>query len=101
MAVSPWPVAGVTAPTVKVPTDVPTSSTSITTDTVWLAALNFSNTTAAMITFTITNTAGDKIRTAIPVVPGVDYSEALPFLQCVGIKWVASATGLTGQAQYH
>lgn len=98
MPLGDWPVTGVTQPTVY-RNDVPTSATSLTTTTVWLSLIWLSNSTGSQISFTLTHTDGTVIRKNIQIEPESDYSESVPFLQCVGLKWSASVSGLKGQLQ--
>lgn len=102
MALGDYPVSGVTAPTVYPVTGftaIPTSLTSLVSSTIWLSMINITNTTSSVLYFSLTNQAGDKIRTLIGVAPGVDFQESWVFLKCIGLKWSADNVGLVGQVQ--
>lgn len=81
-------------------TVIPTGSlTALTTSTVGVMSINFSNTTDTAIDVTITNTASNPVWTTVSVPPGTPFTVAFPYFVMVGIKWVASATGVTAQVQ--
>lgn len=95
-----WPFSTAPAPSFdSAITAVPTSLTAVpnATSATWALGMNFANTTAALITIRVTNTAGDDILPTVDVPANSALPIAFAFLPCVGLKWIASATGVKGQ----
>jgi hypothetical protein len=63
----------------------------------WLLGALFSNTTAALLTVRVTNTAGVDIVPTMEIPAGMTIPLSFAFLPCVGLKWVASGAGVKAQ----
>lgn len=93
-----WPFATVVAPSfdtglMAVPDGTLTAASA---STVYLLGAVFCNPSAAGITVTVTNTAEvELIEQEIPA--GLTVPLHFTFAPCVGLKWMASTTGLKGQ----
>lgn len=100
MAVSAYPISGVTSPTIYRAT-LPTSLTVITADTVWLSVIWVSNTSATPATFTLTETSGATIVKDAEVSLGNPFVLSSAPRHCVGLKVQVSASTLDGVIQYN
>lgn len=94
-----WPFETCVAPSFDTGlVEVPTSLTVVSIATLYLMGAYFNNTTAAMITITVTNTAGVGLASALEVPAGMPLRLPIELFQpTVGLKWQASGAGLKGQ----
>jgi hypothetical protein len=88
------------APVVNVATaGMPTSTTEIQSGTLYLLGLCFTNTSGAIRTITVEDTAGVDILKDVEVPPnGVASIFEFPFMPMTGLKWFASGSGVNGRA---
>lgn len=78
--------------------DIPASTTSLSTAVLYLAAASFCNTTDTALTVTLLDSTGGNIINAQEVpARSIFQPAAFNFMPVTGLKWAASATGVTGK----